>query len=176
LQGEVAAPTGNRVQGLGSGVTTFATFAAFGQRLSERSFLQIQTGADLPVNTAKAPQAFFFHTAIGRTFASNHSFGRIWTPMVEFLLDRDLVDAARTNWDLLPEMQVSLNKRHHVRVNVGVRKLWATSFGIGSTADFGRAGDASSIQTLWLNDTRPCRSAAELAEIRSGSPGRSEAG
>jgi mono/diheme cytochrome c family protein len=121
LQGEIAAPTGNRVQGLGSGVTTFTTFAAFGQRLSPTSFFQIQTGADLPVNTAKAPQAFFFHTAVGRTFAQTQGFGRIWTPMVEFLLDRDLVTAARTNWDLLPEMQVSLNKRHHVRASFGVR-------------------------------------------------------
>jgi mono/diheme cytochrome c family protein len=121
LQGEVAAPTGNRLRGLGSGVTTFGTFASFGQRLTELSFIQVQTGADLPVNTEKAPQAVFFHTAIGKTFAQNRGFGRIWTPMVEFLADRDLVTGAKTNWDVLPEMQVSLNKRHHVRANFGVR-------------------------------------------------------
>jgi hypothetical protein len=45
--------------------------------LTDSSFIQIQTGADLPVNTEKAPQAVFFHTAIGNTFAQNHGFGRI---------------------------------------------------------------------------------------------------
>ncbi|PYS34538.1 MAG: cytochrome c, class I [Acidobacteria bacterium] len=121
LQGEVALPTGNRLRDLGSGVTTFGPFAAFGQRLPGLSFFQIQTGAELPVNTKKAPQAAYFHTAVGKTFAQDHGFGRIWTPMIEFLAERDLVSGARTNWDLLPEMQVSLNKRHHVRASFGVR-------------------------------------------------------
>jgi hypothetical protein len=121
LQGEVAMPTGNRLKDLGSGVTTFGTFAAFGQRLPRLSFLQIQTGADLPVDTTKAPQAVFFHAAAGKTFAQDHGFGRIWTPMFEFLADRDLVSGARTNWDLLPEVQTSLNKRHHIRASFGVR-------------------------------------------------------
>ena len=121
LQGEVSLPTGNRLRDLGSGVTTFGTFAAFGQRLPGLSFLQIQTGADLPVNTEKAPQVVFFHAAVGKTLAQNHGFGRIWSPMLEFLLDRDLITGARTNWDLLPEVQISLNKRHHVRANFGVR-------------------------------------------------------
>jgi mono/diheme cytochrome c family protein len=121
LQGEVVAPTGNRVQGLGSGVTTFAAFAAFGQRLPAYSFVQVQTGAELPTNTKKASQAAFFRTAVGKTFAQNQGFGRIWSPMIEFLADRDLVSGARTNWDLLPQVQVSLNKRHHIRADFGVR-------------------------------------------------------
>src|SRR5262249_11415115 len=74
LQGEVALPTGNRLRDLGSGVTTFGTFAAFGQRLPGLSFFQIQTGADLPVDTKKAPQAAFFHSAVGKTFAQDHGF------------------------------------------------------------------------------------------------------
>ena len=52
-QGEVAMPTGNKGRDLGSGVTTFETFAAFGQLLPDRSFLQIQTGAELPSDTTK---------------------------------------------------------------------------------------------------------------------------
>ena len=122
LHGEVALPTGNRLRDLGSGVTPFGTFAEFGQRLTRLSFFQIQTGAELPVHTEKAPQSVFFNAAIGKTFAQNRGFGRIWTPMLEFLVGRDLVSGARTNWDLLPEVQVSLNKRHHVRANVGVRR------------------------------------------------------
>jgi mono/diheme cytochrome c family protein len=121
LQTEAALPTGNRLRNLGSGVTTFGTFAAFGQRLPRLSFFQVQAGADLPADTAKAPQSVFFHAAAGKTFAQDRGFGRIWTPMLEFLADRDLLSGARTNWDLLPEMQVSLNRRHHIRANFGVR-------------------------------------------------------
>jgi hypothetical protein len=41
--------------------------------------------------------------------------------MVEFLADRDLADGAKTNWDVLPEMQVTLSKRQHIRADFGVR-------------------------------------------------------
>src|SRR5437762_311311 len=53
LQGGIAFPTGNRLRGLGSGVTTFETFAAFGQRLPGKSFIQVQAGAELPTDTKK---------------------------------------------------------------------------------------------------------------------------
>ena len=41
--------------------------------------------------------------------------------MVEFLSDRDLVSGAKTNWDILPQMQVSLSKRQHILMSAGVR-------------------------------------------------------
>jgi mono/diheme cytochrome c family protein len=129
LQGEVAAPTGNRTQGLGSGVTTFGTFAAFGQRLPGFSFIQIQGGAELPVDTKKAPQAVFLHTAVGKTFVQRRGFGRIWTPMIEALAGRDLETGAKTNWDLVPEMQFSLSKRQHILANVGIRRPMNNVFG-----------------------------------------------
>ena len=76
----------------------------------------------MPADTKKAPQAVFAHTAVGKTFTQNHGFGRIWTPMVEILGDRDLVTAAKTNWDIVPQMQFSLSKRQHILANVGVRR------------------------------------------------------
>jgi mono/diheme cytochrome c family protein len=121
LQGEADMPSGNRTQGLGSGVTTFGTFAAFGQRLPGLAFFQMMAGADLPTNTKKAAQGVFLHSAVGKTFAQDRGFGRIWTPMVEFLGDRDLVDRSKTNWDIVPQMQFSLSKRQHVMASVGVR-------------------------------------------------------
>jgi hypothetical protein len=122
LQGEVVTPTGNKTHALGSGVTTFETFAAVGQRLPNLSFLQIQAGAELHTDTKKAQQAVFWRAAAGKTFAQNQGFGRIWTPMIEFVADRDLASGAKTNWDIVPEVQVSLSKRQHVRTNVGVRR------------------------------------------------------
>jgi mono/diheme cytochrome c family protein len=120
-QGEVALPTGNKSRDLGAGHTLFETFAAFGQILPRRSFVQIQAGAELPPDTEKAPRAAFFRTAVGKTFAQNQGFGRIWTPMMEFLADREFETGARTNWDIVPQMQVSLSRRQHILANVGVR-------------------------------------------------------
>jgi hypothetical protein len=41
--------------------------------------------------------------------------------MIEFLADREFETGAQTNWDLVPQMQVSLSKRQHVFLNFGVR-------------------------------------------------------
>jgi hypothetical protein len=120
LQGSIILPTGNRVHGLGSGVTTFETFAAFGQLLPHYIFVQAQAGADLPTNTNKAAQSIFARTAIGKGFAQNGGLGRLWSPMVEFVANRDLMRGAVTDWDVVPEFQVTLSKRQHVRFNAGV--------------------------------------------------------
>jgi mono/diheme cytochrome c family protein len=121
LQGEAVLPTGNKDRGLGSGVTTFENFAAFGQMLPKMSFVQAQVGAELPTHTDDAPKAMFWRTVVGKTFAQNKGLGRIWTPMVEFLADRDLVDGAKTNWDVVPQIQVSLSRRQHILANIGVQ-------------------------------------------------------
>ena len=89
----------------------------------------MQGGAELPVSTKKAPQAVFLHTAIGKTFVQGRGFGRIWTPMIEALADRDLETGAKTNWDLVPQMQFSLSKRQHILANVGVRRPMNNVFG-----------------------------------------------
>ena len=120
-QGEVSVPTGEVEKGLGSGVTIFETFASFGQILTRTSFLQVQSGAEFPTDTGKAPRAVYVRTALGKTFSQDRGFGRSWTPMAEFIADRDIEDGARTNWDVVPEVQITLNKRQHIRVNVGVR-------------------------------------------------------
>lgn len=121
VQGEVKLPSGNRAHGLGSGVTTFETFGAYGQLLPSKSFVQLQGGADLPVDTSKAPQSVFFRTAVGKSFNQGGGYGRLWSPMLEFLADRELSTDAKTNWDIMPEFQVTLSKRQHIRFDVGLR-------------------------------------------------------
>jgi hypothetical protein len=99
LAGEVNLPTGNRARGLGTGTTVFETFAAFGQLLPHNSFVQTQVGAELPTNTARASQAVFWRTAVGSSVAKKN-FGRLFTPMVEVIADRNLQRGAKTNWDV----------------------------------------------------------------------------
>jgi cytochrome c2 len=121
LQGSVIAPIGNRTRGFGGGTTTFETFAAFDQLFRSNTFVQFQGGADLPRHTQIAPQSLFFNTAVGQTFGADHGLGRLWSPMVEFVADRDLVDGAKTDWDVLPQMQVTISHRQHIRGDLGVR-------------------------------------------------------
>lgn len=121
VQGEAIFPVGNKAHGLGAGVTTFETFAAFGQLLPWRGFFQLQAGGDFPIDTSIAPRSFFGRMAVGRMFNQAHGLGRMWSPMVEFLTDRDFQRSATTNWDVMPEMQVTISKRQHIRANAGIR-------------------------------------------------------
>src|SRR5258708_3372984 len=121
LQGGVLVPTGNKTRGFGTGTTTFETFAAFDQLFRTNTFLQTQIGADLPPHTNIAPQSMFCRIAVGQSFAASRRHGRLWSPMVEFVAARDLSTGAKTNWDIVPEMQVTISRRQHIRANLGVR-------------------------------------------------------
>ncbi len=121
LQGEATFPTGSQAKALGSGVMTFGTFAAYGQMLPHGAFFQFQGGAELPTDTTKAPTAVYWRTALGKSLHQGRGFGRMWSPMVEFVADRDLETGAKTNWDIVPQMQVTLSRRQHIRANAGVR-------------------------------------------------------
>jgi mono/diheme cytochrome c family protein len=121
VQGEVRFPLGNKARGMGTGVTTFETFAAYDQLLPWNFFFQLQDGAELPVDTHIAPQSVFWYTTVGWNFAEDHRLGRLWSPMMEFLADRDLRTGAQTGWDVMPEMEVTINKRQHLRAAAGFR-------------------------------------------------------
>jgi hypothetical protein len=121
LGGEVTAPTGSRRLGTGGGSAVFEAFAAYGQILPADSFLQFHTGYELSTQPRKVPRAYYLHTTIGKTFISGGGLGRWWTPMAEFIADRDLVSGATTNWDVVPEIQIPISKRMHILANVGVR-------------------------------------------------------
>jgi mono/diheme cytochrome c family protein len=119
--GGIILPSGNRAHGLGTGVTTFETFAAFAQLLPAHSFVQLQAGTELPTDTAKAPRAAFWRAALGKSFRQSGGLGRMWTPMTEFVASRDFVSQAKTDWDIVPQFQVTLSQRQHVRANLGLR-------------------------------------------------------
>jgi len=120
-QGEVILPTGDRAKGLGSGVTTFEGFAAYGQLLPADWFFQAQAGFEQPTHTDTAPRAAFWRMALGKSFRQGGGLGRLWSPITELVADRDLETGARTNWDVVPQFQVTLNQRQHVRFAIGAR-------------------------------------------------------
>jgi mono/diheme cytochrome c family protein len=120
-QGEIVFPTGNTSKGLGSGVTTFGAFASYGQILPSASFLQFQLGTDQPTSTDEAPRTIFWRLAVGRSFREEAGLGRLWSPMFEVVSDREFVQGATANIDVLPQFQVTLNRRQHIRVNLGLQ-------------------------------------------------------
>ncbi len=121
VSGEARLPTGDKRRDFGAGVTVFETFATYGQILPRDSFAQFQGGFELPTHTDDALRAAFWRGVFGKTFTQGGGFGRAWSPMVELLADRDLVRGAPVNWDLLPQLHVTLSKRQHIMANFGVR-------------------------------------------------------
>jgi hypothetical protein len=118
--GEIVIPTGDREKGFGKGTTVFEPFVSFGQILPSEFFFQSQAGFELPVDTDRAAQEAFWRFSLGRTFTSGQ-FGRSWSPICEFLAVREIETDAQVQWDLVPQMQVTLNRRQHIMANVGVR-------------------------------------------------------
>ena len=120
VAGEVIFPTGKEDRGLGDGATIFEPFVAFGQILPSDTFLQAQAGFELSSNRSKAANEAFWRVAYGRTFMERR-FGRTWTPMLELLGAREFEDGASVEWDIVPQLQVSLSRRQHVLLSGGVQ-------------------------------------------------------
>jgi hypothetical protein len=119
VSGEVKLPTGSRRRGLGGGTPVVEPFLTYGQILGSSGFLQAQAGVGIPTK-ADHDSEVFWRAAIGRSFEQGR-FGRQWSPMVEVLAARTLATGQRVEWDVLPGAQITLNRRQHVRLGLGVR-------------------------------------------------------
>lgn len=118
LGGEVKLPTGEEDEGFGAGAVVAEPFIAFGQILPSDAFLHFQGGVELPLDEQNGEG--FGRVALGKTWTTSR-FGRSWTPMVEVLGSSALESGAEVEWDLVPQLQVSLPTRQHVMLNVGAR-------------------------------------------------------
>ena len=115
----VVLPTGDQALGLGTGTTAFEGFILGAQLLPARSYFQFQGGVTLPTKTSLAPRSAFWGGVLGTTVPLGQ-ISRIWSPMVGVTGTRDLVSGAPVEWDVVPELQVSLSALQHVRASVGV--------------------------------------------------------
>jgi hypothetical protein len=118
--GEMVLPTGSERKGLGSGSMAFETHALFGQMLPDDFVLQGQVFAAFPLRNSLA-QEIGVHLNIQKTFAEDNGFGRAWTPAVEVLGLQELASGAKAEWDIVPQLQVSLSQRQHVLFSAGAR-------------------------------------------------------
>lgn len=120
-QGGFLLPTGDKYRGYGAGTGTFEPFAAFDQLFPENTFVQLQFGGDVPFNTDYTSRSLFARAAVGQALPLDHGLGRLFSPLCEFLVDREFTAGATSNLDILPQMQVTISARQHVRASVGYR-------------------------------------------------------
>ena len=119
VAGEIKLPTGNQAWGFGKGTVVAEPFVAFAQEIPHVGFVQLQVGGEIPFKTVSASPEVFWRVNYGRTFEQRH-FGRVWTPMVEVLGKAESEDGEiETAWDIVPQVQISLNRRQHILLNVG---------------------------------------------------------
>jgi hypothetical protein len=116
---EIVLPTGKENEGLGGGATVFEPFAAFGQMLPADGFVQAQAGFEIPFAQDRTNE-FFWRGTVGKSFVEGQ-YGRTWSPMVEVLGAKELDAGEPVLWDVLPQVQVTVSKRQHIMINVGVR-------------------------------------------------------
>jgi hypothetical protein len=119
--GELVLPTGDETAGFGKGTTVFESFVLFGKILPRDSFVQFQGTVEIP-NDSALEDELVARAVYGRTWTADAPFGRTFTPMIEVLAARELGGGAQTEWDLVPQLQVSLSRRQHVLGAVGLRQ------------------------------------------------------
>jgi mono/diheme cytochrome c family protein len=115
---EVLLPTGKEAAGFGKGVIIFEPFVSIGQILPSNAFVQAQAGIELPRDRRKSAREVFWRVAAGQTFF-HQRFNREWSPMLEAVAAKELSKGEHTLWDVVPQLQVSLSRRHHVLINGG---------------------------------------------------------
>lgn len=120
MTGELVLPVGDEAGGVGGGTFVIEPFLAYSQILPAGFFMHLQTGVGLPLDRDKGASEGFLRLALGKSI--NFSpFGRTWSPMVELLAQKEFVGGEHIQYDLLPQLQVTLNKRQNIMFNIGVR-------------------------------------------------------
>jgi len=117
--GDVKLPTGSESKGFGTGTVVIEPYLAYGQILPADAFVHAQAVVEWSLEEAKAEHEAAWRLVVGRTWTSG-TWGRAWSPMVELLGGTEL-EGGSASWDLVPQMQVTLNTRQHVMANIGVR-------------------------------------------------------
>ena len=120
LAAEVSFPTGDDEEGFGSDTTVFEPYLLYGQLLPSDFFFHFQGGVALPFDADRQTEEGFWRAAAGRMINAG-KYGRRWSPMVELTGSREFASGADTLWDAVPQMQVTLSDRQHVRLAAGAR-------------------------------------------------------
>ncbi len=115
---DVFLPTGDELEGMSNGVVVIEPALAMGQVIPKVGFIQAQVGAELSTDPDRQSHALFWRAVLGRSFRGGE-FGRLWSPMIEVMGAADFGDVTEVSWDIVPQLQVALSTRQHVRLGLG---------------------------------------------------------
>jgi hypothetical protein len=117
---EIQAPTGRTDRGFGTGTTMIEGSLLFAKILPGGWFLHAQAGYGAAWNRDD-PDSAFVRGAIGDAIVPVRH-GRMIAPMVEVMAERPIgAGGGPVDVDLVPQLQVTLSARQHIRVAGGVR-------------------------------------------------------
>ncbi|MDP6980671.1 MAG: transporter [Myxococcota bacterium] len=119
LGSEFKFPTGDDARGLGKGSVVYEPYLALGQIVASDGFAQVQLLGEIPTDRDLSDEVQL-RTALGWTFTPT-PHGRVFAPMVEIIGAWELQGKDEASWDIAPQIQIPLNRRQHVRLNVGAR-------------------------------------------------------
>lgn len=120
VAGELILPTGDAELGFGNGTTVFEPMILWGQILPSDFFLHTQFGLELTADKEKAENAAFLRAALGWSTTTGE-FGRAWSPMLGLTAGREFAGDANIRYSIVPQIQITLNKRQHIMFNFGLR-------------------------------------------------------
>jgi mono/diheme cytochrome c family protein len=118
--GEYVLATGDELRDLGKGSDVFEAYLAYGKMLRNDAFLQLQGVAEFPT-TSGFDDELVFRAAAGRTLTFGNPYGRAYTPMLELEGKWEDHPGADVDWNLVPQIQITLNTRQHVSASAGFR-------------------------------------------------------
>ena len=112
-------PTADHKSGFGSGISVFEGLLAYDQLLPGGTFLLTQLGVQGPAHRHQVSTTTFWRGVVGKTLSSRNGIGRGWSPMAELVASRAFGPRTHSNYDFVPQMQVTLSKRQHIRFSAG---------------------------------------------------------
>jgi mono/diheme cytochrome c family protein len=118
-QAEVGIPTGRWGSGYGAGTMLFEPTLLFAQVLPLGGYLQTQAGVEFGADRSRVETEALARFALGTTIAPGG--GRAWSPMVELTGVKALLPGEQVEWDVIPQMQVTLSRRQHIKLSAGYR-------------------------------------------------------
>jgi hypothetical protein len=118
---EFILPTGDEDTGFGKGTTVIEPYLSYGHLWANDAFVQMQLLGEF-ANDDDVDDEVALRSAFGKRMGTGEfGFGRTWTPMLEVLVFKDLESGADTKVDWVPQVQITLNKRQHIMLNIGAR-------------------------------------------------------
>ena len=122
VQGELSLPTGSRSRQLGTGQTAVGCLRCLRYAFAGKRLPSCRRAAMFlaPYGGGSPPRS---HTRrlLGSSFSSGMGLGRLWSPMLEVVANRDLQGGAVTDFDVIPQFEVTLSARQHVSANLAYR-------------------------------------------------------